>query len=278
MAAARGGAVTGRWLGLGIGNLVNLLNPEVVVLGGMFQTLHPHLREAMMDAVRRQSLDEVLGSPRGGPECARTWAQLHGAAELGLAAVLADPTMLRAACRLRSVSDGQSDGTTGPGPGRARTAFLPERLLILTTRGRSGAGGRRGVLAGGNAGGHPRPPSTVPTPNGSCSRRSTGWAARTSRSRGRSQALQRGRSRDALRSSPACGGESERPRARRAASPMCQPVTDVESRGSDGAQRRMSSMTTRAPPVEAPERPRGRTLRPDRHGPSTRWRGPGRSP
>ncbi len=93
--ALRAVARTGRWLGLGIGNLVNLLNPEVVVLGGMFQTLHPHLREAMMDAVRRQSLDEVLGSLEVVPSALGTSAQLHGAAELGLAAVLADPTMLR---------------------------------------------------------------------------------------------------------------------------------------------------------------------------------------
>jgi hypothetical protein len=61
----------------------------------MFQTLHPHLREAMMDAVRRQSLDEVLGSLEVVPSALGTSAQLHGAAELGLAAVLADPTMLR---------------------------------------------------------------------------------------------------------------------------------------------------------------------------------------
>jgi predicted NBD/HSP70 family sugar kinase len=87
-------AVTGigRWLGLGIGNLVNLLNPEVVVLGGMFQALHPYLRESMLAAVRQQGLDEVRGGLDVVPSSLGTSAQLHGAAELALAGVLDDPT------------------------------------------------------------------------------------------------------------------------------------------------------------------------------------------
>ena len=86
-------AEIGRWLGLGIGNLVNLLNPEVVVLGGMFQALHPHLREAVLTAVRGQSLDEVFGQLEVvASALGTTSAQLHGAAELGLAEVLGDPT------------------------------------------------------------------------------------------------------------------------------------------------------------------------------------------
>ena len=82
----------GRWLGLGIGNLVNLLNPEVVVLGGMFQVLHPWLRDTLRTAVRGQSLDEVLGQLEVVASTLATSAQLHGAAELGLADVLDDPT------------------------------------------------------------------------------------------------------------------------------------------------------------------------------------------
>lgn len=92
-AATRAVADVGRWLGLGIGNLVNLLNPEVVVLGGMFQALHPHLRDAVITAVRGQSLDEVFGQLEVVPSAlGATSAQLHGAAELGLAEVLSDPT------------------------------------------------------------------------------------------------------------------------------------------------------------------------------------------
>ncbi len=89
----------GRWLGLGIGNLVNLLNPEVVVLGGLFQALHPQLREAVLSAVRTQSPDEVCGQLDVVPSALGTSAQLHGAAELCLAGVLADPATLRASGR-----------------------------------------------------------------------------------------------------------------------------------------------------------------------------------
>jgi predicted NBD/HSP70 family sugar kinase len=91
-AALRAVAGVGRWLGLGIGNLVNLLNPEVVVLGGMFQVLHPWLRDTLQTAVRGQSLDEVLGQLEVVASTLATSAQLHGAAELGLAEVLNDPT------------------------------------------------------------------------------------------------------------------------------------------------------------------------------------------
>ena len=90
--AAAAVAEIGHWLGVGIGNLVNLLNPEVVVLGGIFQPLFPHLREPMLTAVHARSLDEVSEPVRVVPSELGTSAQLHGAAEVVLAAVLADPT------------------------------------------------------------------------------------------------------------------------------------------------------------------------------------------
>ena len=85
-------AEIGHWLGVGVGNLVNLLNPEVVVLGGIFQPLFPYLREPMLSAVRARSLDEVSEPVRVVPSDLGTSAQLHGAAEVVLTAVLSDPT------------------------------------------------------------------------------------------------------------------------------------------------------------------------------------------
>ena len=90
--AAAAVAEIGHWLGVGIGNLVNLLNPEVVVLGGIFQPLFPYLREPMLSAVHARTLDEVSAPVRVVPSDLGTSAQLHGAAEIVLAAVLADPT------------------------------------------------------------------------------------------------------------------------------------------------------------------------------------------
>jgi predicted NBD/HSP70 family sugar kinase len=82
----------GHWLGVGVGNLVNLLNPEVVVLGGIFQPLFPYLRQPMLRAVRARSLDEMSETLRVVPSDLGTSAQLHGAAEMVLAAVVADPS------------------------------------------------------------------------------------------------------------------------------------------------------------------------------------------
>jgi predicted NBD/HSP70 family sugar kinase len=87
-------AATGHWLGVGVGNLVNLLNPEVVVLGGMFQRLHGLLRDPMLRAVRARSLTEIADTVQVVPSRLGTSAQLHGAAEVALAAVLADPASI----------------------------------------------------------------------------------------------------------------------------------------------------------------------------------------
>ena len=84
---------TGRWLGLGLSGLVNVLNPGLVVFGGLFQRIYPHV-SAIVDA----ELDRrTLRAPRRlvrvvagflGPE-----APLIGAAELALEPVLADPAL-----------------------------------------------------------------------------------------------------------------------------------------------------------------------------------------
>jgi predicted NBD/HSP70 family sugar kinase len=83
---------TGRWLGLGISNLVNLLNPEVVVLGGIYQSLFPHLERPVAEAMREHVLDELSELVTVLPSILGTSAQLHGAAELCLAGLLRDPT------------------------------------------------------------------------------------------------------------------------------------------------------------------------------------------
>lgn len=81
----------GRWLGLGIGNLINLLNPEVVVLGGLYHRLYPFLEAAVIKGASTSALDAprqmatIVRSDLGGD------APLIGAAELVLSGVIADP-------------------------------------------------------------------------------------------------------------------------------------------------------------------------------------------
>lgn len=85
-------AEIGRWLGVGVGDLINLLNPEVVVLGGMFQRLFSYLREPMLAAVEERSLDAASGMVTVVPSDLGTTAQLLGAAELCLSEIIADPS------------------------------------------------------------------------------------------------------------------------------------------------------------------------------------------
>ena len=49
----------GDWLGLGVGNLVNIFNPEVVVFGGALRQVFPLVRQQV-----QQALDQALTAPR----------------------------------------------------------------------------------------------------------------------------------------------------------------------------------------------------------------------
>ena len=88
--AAAAVAEIGHWLGVGIGNLANLLDPEVVVLGGGFRPLFPFLQEPMLAGIRSRSIAEVPEPVPVLPSALGTSAQLHGAAELVLGSVIAD--------------------------------------------------------------------------------------------------------------------------------------------------------------------------------------------
>jgi predicted NBD/HSP70 family sugar kinase len=81
----------GRWLGLGIGNLINIFNPEAVILGGFYHSLFPYIAPPVEAAAR----DAALKAPGGmarilasglGPD-----APLYGAAELAFSDLIADP-------------------------------------------------------------------------------------------------------------------------------------------------------------------------------------------
>ena len=96
--AARGDAVAlraiaevGRWLGLGIGNLINILNPEIVVLGGLYDRLYPFLEESVVAAARRAALDApgaMVTFERSGLGAD---AALIGASETALSRVISNP-------------------------------------------------------------------------------------------------------------------------------------------------------------------------------------------
>ncbi len=78
-------------LGVGLGNLVNLVNPDLVVLGGLFSRLHDYVREPMLAAMHDRSLEPASGMVSVVPSALGPSAQLHGAAELCLSRIIADP-------------------------------------------------------------------------------------------------------------------------------------------------------------------------------------------
>lgn len=82
---------TASWLGLGIANLVNVLNPEMVVLGGFFHRFYGYLHPGIEEALRTRALSPAGERVR---VVASQWGedgQLVGAAELALLPVLSDP-------------------------------------------------------------------------------------------------------------------------------------------------------------------------------------------
>jgi predicted NBD/HSP70 family sugar kinase len=82
---------TGRWLGLGIGGLVNVLNPRVVVLGGLFSRLYPFISGSVEAQVDRRALAAPRTNVRIAPAALGIDAPLLGAAELAFESFLADP-------------------------------------------------------------------------------------------------------------------------------------------------------------------------------------------
>ncbi len=80
----------GRWLGIGVANLVNLFNPEVVVFGGLtrllFPVLEPYVRAEVATSLTAPRDQVRLELPGLGAD-----SSLVGAAELAFAPLLGDP-------------------------------------------------------------------------------------------------------------------------------------------------------------------------------------------
>lgn len=85
----------GRWLGLGLAGLVNVLNPGLIVLGGRFGRIHPFVIRSLDEELDRRA----LAAPRSMVRVVATRlgadAPLLGAAELAFEPLLADPAAQR---------------------------------------------------------------------------------------------------------------------------------------------------------------------------------------
>ena len=81
----------GRWLGVGLASLVNVLNPRVVVLGGLLARVYPFIDGVIETQLDRMALSGPRGLVRVSPAELGTDALLIGGAELALEPFLADP-------------------------------------------------------------------------------------------------------------------------------------------------------------------------------------------
>jgi len=84
-------AEVGRWLGLGIGNLINLFNPDLVVLGGLYQRLFTFLEPSVLEGSAQRTLAAPGGTATIACSALGPDASLIGAAELVMSRVIADP-------------------------------------------------------------------------------------------------------------------------------------------------------------------------------------------
>jgi len=80
-----------RWLGFGLAGLVNVLNPEIIVLGGLFGRIHPFISEVLEAELDGLALTAPRQLVRVVPSILKGDAPLLGAAELAFEPFLADP-------------------------------------------------------------------------------------------------------------------------------------------------------------------------------------------
>jgi predicted NBD/HSP70 family sugar kinase len=81
----------GRWLGIGLAGLVNVLNPRLIVLGGQFGRTYPFVSRALEAELDRRALAAPRALVRVVPTELGVDAPLLGAAELALEPILDDP-------------------------------------------------------------------------------------------------------------------------------------------------------------------------------------------
>jgi predicted NBD/HSP70 family sugar kinase len=81
----------GRWLGVGLAGLVNVFNPDLILLGGLFGQIHPYVSRNLESGLDRLALPAARQMVRIAPVTLGIDAPLLGAAELAFEPLLVDP-------------------------------------------------------------------------------------------------------------------------------------------------------------------------------------------
>lgn len=90
-AALRALDEVGRWLGIGLASLVNILNPRLIVLGGLFGRTYPFTATTLLAEIERLALPGSRELVEVVPATLGIDAPLLGAAELAFEPLLANP-------------------------------------------------------------------------------------------------------------------------------------------------------------------------------------------
>jgi predicted NBD/HSP70 family sugar kinase len=83
----------GQWLGFGLAGLINVLNPRLVILGGLFGRIHPFVAKALHAELGRRAMPATLKLVRVVPATLGMDGPLLGAAELAFEPLLTDPAI-----------------------------------------------------------------------------------------------------------------------------------------------------------------------------------------
>lgn len=83
----------GSWLGRGLAGMVNVMNPELIVLGGLFGRIHGHIAGPVERALDQMALPAPRRLVSVVPAALADDAPLLGAAELAFEPFLSDPAL-----------------------------------------------------------------------------------------------------------------------------------------------------------------------------------------
>lgn len=90
-AALKALAEEARWLAVGLGGLINVFNPRVVVFGGFFGRIYPFIIDELHAELRQRTLDAAMTDLEIVPSALGLDGPLVGAAELAFEPLLGDP-------------------------------------------------------------------------------------------------------------------------------------------------------------------------------------------
>ena len=82
----------GRWIGIGLAGVINVFDPDLVVLGGSLARLYPHVAARLDRELDRRVFDVMRSRIRVVPSTLGIDGMLTGAAEWAWEALLAEPT------------------------------------------------------------------------------------------------------------------------------------------------------------------------------------------